>query len=175
MEETDKKTDINKKQYTYTIRLAVKSEAPILAEFMRIQAKETEDKDIDKETVLQGATNLFDKPKYAQYYVAVYHEDNQTEEKIAGMMMIHHEMSPSVGGLIHWINSVYVHPDHRRRGIFRQLYNHVFAIAKADPIVKCIRLYVDTTNGRAMGVYNKMGMYNIEDNYDFNEADFHFD
>ena len=101
-------------------------------------------------------------------------EGVERKETIAGMMMIHFEMNPSVGGLIHWINSVYVHPDHRRRGVFRMLYNHIFAIAKADPLVKCVRLYVDTTNGRAMGVYGKMGMYNIEDNYDFSEMDFTF-
>ena len=47
------------------IRLATLYEAPILAEFMRLQGKETEDKDIDSATVLMGATNLFAKPKYA--------------------------------------------------------------------------------------------------------------
>ena len=106
------------------VRAAVKEEATILAEFMRIQGKETEDKDIDADLVLKGATSLFDKPKYAEYYVAV---ENDT---VVGMMMIHHEMSPQVGGLIHWINSVYVHPDHRRKGVFRALFNHIHQIAK---------------------------------------------
>ena len=39
-------------------------------------------------------------------------------------------------------------------------------------MVKCVRLYVDTTNGNAMDVYKKMGMHNIEEDYNFNEKDF---
>ena len=42
-------------------------------------------------------------------------------------------------------------------------------------MVKCVRLYVDTTNNKAMEVYKKMGMHNIEQDYDFSEADFHFE
>ena len=90
-------------------------------------------------------------------------------------MMVHFEMSVEVGGLIHWINSVYVHPDHRRKGVFRRLYDHIISIARENPLVKCVRLYVDTTNNKAMDVYRKMGMVNIEENYDFNERDFVFD
>ena len=91
-----------------------------------------------------------------------------------GMMMIHYEMSPTMGGLIHWINSVYVHPKHRKKGVFRALYNHIFQKAKDDPKCSCVRLYVDTTNGNAMEVYTKMGMHNIEERFDFNEKDFCF-
>ena len=71
-----------------SIRDALVEEAPILAEFMRLQGKEAEDKDVDADLVLKGATNLFAKPKYAKYYVAVM------QEEIVGMIMIHHEMSP---------------------------------------------------------------------------------
>ena len=78
--------------------------------------------DLNLDLVTKGATNLFDKPKYAKYYVAVQESDGA----IIGMMMIHHEMRPQVGGLIHWINSVYVHPDHRKKGVFRALYNRIF-------------------------------------------------
>ena len=63
-----------------------------------------------------------------------------------GMMMIHFETSAEVGGLIWWINSVYVHPDHRKKGVFRALYDHVYAISKKDPWIKAIRLYVELTN-----------------------------
>ena len=123
---------------------------------------------------------MFKKPKYGKYYVAVangnFSEISELKDLkgIIGMMMIHHEMKPQVGGLVHWINSVYVHPQFRKRGVFRALYNHIFNLAKADPMVKCVRLYVDTTNGKAMDVYTKMGMHNIEDDFDFNETDFHF-
>ena len=65
------------------------------------------------------------------------------------MMMIHFETKVDVGGLIYWINSVYVHPAHRNKGVFKALYSHVLHQAKADPWVKAIRLYVETTNQTA--------------------------
>ena len=86
-------------------------------------------------------------------------------------MMIHFETKLDLGGLVYWLNSVYVHPDHRNKGVFRALYNHVLEKARADPWVKAIRLYVETTNHSAMQVYRKMGMENIEDDIDFHEID----
>ena len=68
-------------------------------------------------------------------------------EKVVGMIMIHFEMNISLGGLVHWINSVYVHPEFRKQGVFRLMYNHVVDVAKSQaPLVKCVRLYVDLHN-----------------------------
>jgi len=91
-----------------------------------------------------------------------------------GMMMIHFEMSPEVGGRIWWINSVYVHPDHRKKGVFRSLYDHITAIARSDPIIKCVRLYVEIANTTAMAVYGKMGMTSLDGDSgkEFHEVDY---
>ena len=70
-------------------------------------------------------------------------------EMILGMIMIHFEMKAEIGGLIHWINSLYVHPDYRRMGIFTSMYKHIYEIAKKDPLVKGVRLYVDKSNSIA--------------------------
>ena len=68
-------------------------------------------------------------------------------EKVVGMIMIHFEMNISLGGFVHWINSVYVHPEFRKQGVFRLMYNHVVDVAKSQaPLVKCVRLYVDLDN-----------------------------
>ena len=64
--------------------------------------------------------------------------------------MIHNELNPSIGGMINWINSVYIVKEYRNKGVFRALYNHVYNIAKNDPFVKALRLYVDTTNKNAI-------------------------
>ena len=58
---------------------------------------------------------MFTKPKFGKYYVAV----EKNSQEIIGMMMIHNELSPLVGGLIHWINSVYVKKEWRKKGVFR--------------------------------------------------------
>ncbi len=85
--------------------------------------------------------------------------------------MIHYEMCVRMGGLVHWINSVYVTPIHRKKGVFRLLYEHVLREAKD---AQCLRLYVDHSNESAQQVYGRLGMHNIEDDFDFFESDFHF-
>ena len=123
------------------VRKATLTDAQLLADFMTLQAFETEKKTLDPELIKEGIRGLFDRPQCGQYYVA---EEN---EIVIGMIMIHHEMNLSLGGFVHWINSVYVHPDHRQKGVFRLLYDHVRSVAENGyPLVKCIRLYVDLDN-----------------------------
>jgi ribosomal protein S18 acetylase RimI-like enzyme len=57
-----------------------------------------------------------------------------------------------------WIQSVYVRPEARRRGIFRALFGHVLASAQADPQVVALRLYVERDNHLAQQVYASLGM-----------------
>ena len=85
--------------------------------------------------------------------------------------MLTYEMSAVFGGLIHWIQSVFVVPEGRKKGVFRALYNTVVERAKANPDVKCVRLYVETENLKAQAVYEKLGMSKM-DTYDFDEIDY---
>ena len=127
----------------YIVRAANPEEAALLAEFMTLQAMETEGKTLEQEKITNGVKGIFERPHCGKYYVAVFKDS----ESVAGMIMIHFEMNLYLGGFIHWINSVYVHPDHRQVGVFRLMYNHVVAVAKSQaPLVKCVRLYVDLDN-----------------------------
>jgi GNAT superfamily N-acetyltransferase len=63
--------------------------------------------------------------------------------------MLTYEVSVAMGGMIHWIQSVFVVQEARRIGVFRSLYNHVIAQAKLDQFVKCVRLYCETENFKA--------------------------
>lgn len=47
-----------------------------------------------------------------------------------------------------WIQSVFVHPDYRRKGLYRALYRHIQACAAAEKACG-IRLYADASNHRA--------------------------
>ena len=51
-------------------------------------------------------------------------------------------------GQLWWIQSVYVHPEYRRRGHYRALYQHVQQQARQEEAAG-IRLYVDTHNKNA--------------------------
>ena len=57
---------------------------------------------------------------------------------------------PANGGLprCRWVQSVYVHPEHRKQGHYRALYSHVRQLAK-DSGASGIRLYADNDNARA--------------------------
>lgn len=68
---------------------------------------------------------------------------------ICGSCLITFEMSPALGGLIYWIQSVYVKPECRKQGYFRALYNKVVEIARKDPLGHSVRLYVDKDNKNA--------------------------
>ena len=55
-----------------------------------------------------------------------------------------------------------MHPDFRRHGVFRALYAHVDAAARATPHVVGIRLYVEKENRRAQHTYASLGMRETE-------------
>jgi ribosomal protein S18 acetylase RimI-like enzyme len=71
--------------------------------------------------------------------------------------MITHEWSDWRNGDVWWIQSVYVHPDFRRRGLFRTLYQYVTERAKERGAVG-IRLYVEKENANAQRTYASLGM-----------------
>ena len=58
---------------------------------------------------------------------------------------------------IWWIQSVYTHPEHRRKGLFRLLFEHVKAAARAEGAAG-LRLYADEDNTRAQDTYRMLGM-----------------
>ena len=84
--------------------------------------------------------------------------------------MITYEMSLALGGVIYWIQSVFVVQEARKKGVFRKLYNRALEIAKQDTRAKCMRLYVELENTVAQTVYEHMGMDKF-DTYEFNEVD----
>ena len=53
---------------------------------------------------------------------------------------------------------VYTHPDARRKGVFRSLYEHIHKAACADPQVVGIRLYMEQDNHAAQQTYLSLGM-----------------
>ncbi len=72
--------------------------------------------------------------------------------------MITYEWSDWRNGNIWWLQSVYVHPSFRGRGIFRALFVHVRQLAARDGGVTALRLYMHAENSRARVCYNRLGM-----------------
>jgi GNAT superfamily N-acetyltransferase len=134
------------------IRQATPADAAVVVEFNRLLALESEGKTLDLDVLSRGvAAGLADRDK-AIYFVA--EEDGQP----VGQLMLTREWSDWRNGWIWWIQSVYVSQSARRRGIFRALYQHAHAEAKADPEVIGLRLYMEKENHTAERTYLALGM-----------------
>eukprot|EP00350_Pseudokeronopsis_sp_OXSARD2_P006444 CAMPEP_0170557642 /NCGR_PEP_ID=MMETSP0211-20121228/28771_1 /TAXON_ID=311385 /ORGANISM="Pseudokeronopsis sp., Strain OXSARD2" /LENGTH=107 /DNA_ID=CAMNT_0010868847 /DNA_START=26 /DNA_END=349 /DNA_ORIENTATION=- len=103
---------------------------------------ETENKTLVPETAKKGVEGLLAHPKYGKYFVAVHQE----LQKPIGCLYIHLEVSPALGGIVYWINSVFTDAEFRKIGVFKALYNLVLEKAKSDPMVVAVRLYVEVEN-----------------------------
>ena len=73
--------------------------------------------------------------------------------------MVTYEWSDWRNATIWWIQSVYVHPDYRRRGVFSTLYRTVEQAAKDSGDACGLRLYVEENNTRAQATYAALGMH----------------
>lgn len=134
------------------IRRALPADAAVIVEFNRLLAEESEGKTLDLALLRPGVEAGLTDPNKALYFVA---EDGGA---IMGQMMVTFEWSDWRNGWFWWIQSVYVKPEARRRGVFRGLYEHVAQAARQDPTVIGLRLYVERENHAAQQTYLRMGM-----------------
>ena len=137
----------------YTARPAAPDDAPAIARYNQAMALETESKALDIDTLTTGVQRVFDEPKHGRYLVA----ESEAGETIA-CLMITYEWSDWRAGQVWWIQSVYVDPAHRRKGVFKLLYNKVRELGEQDGGVCGYRLYVEQDNTRAQKTYEGLGM-----------------
>ncbi|GAB4821963.1 hypothetical protein N2152v2_009009 [Parachlorella kessleri] len=126
------------------VRLAQPSDCATIADYNCRIAKETEDLELDKDTVVAGVGAILQDPSKGRYYVV---EVGGHDAPVA-QLMITLEWSDWRNAQVWWVQSVYVHPEHRRRGYYRLLYQHVREAAKHEGVAG-IRLYADTGNAKA--------------------------
>lgn len=123
-----------------------------IAGFQVAMAWETEELALDKARVTAGVQGVFDDPTRGEYWIA------EREGQIVGCLLTVPEWSDWRNGTVLWIHSVYVIAEARKEGVFRKLYENLRERVVAADDLKGLRLYVDTGNGSAQGVYEKMGM-----------------
>jgi GNAT superfamily N-acetyltransferase len=136
----------------WTVRPAVPADAPLVVEFNRLLAEESEGKALDPALLAPGVAAALADPHKGRYFVA------EGEGTVAGQTMITYEWSDWRNGWFWWIQSVYVRPEHRRRGVFRTLFDHIEGLARRDPEVIGLRLFVENNNRAAQATYARMGM-----------------
>jgi GNAT superfamily N-acetyltransferase len=134
------------------IRRAHPNDASAIVEFQLLMARETEDLELDRETVNLGVAAVFADPGKGTYWVA------ERDGRIAGSLLTTFEWSDWRNGTVLWVQSVYVLPEARGRGVYRALYERIRAEVEASPDLRGIRLYVDRRNTAAQRVYERLGM-----------------
>src|SRR5262245_39159096 len=135
----------------WNVRPATISNADVIVEFNRLMALETEGKTLDLALLTRGVKAALADAGKCRYFLA------EEPGIIVGQIGVTTEWSDWRNGWFWWIQSVYVRQEHRRRGVFRALFEHVRRAAKEDREVIGLRLYVDRENHHAQQTYRRLG------------------
>jgi len=128
------------------------SDLEFLAANHRAMARETERKTLPAAVVRRGTRAVLRDPSRGFYLVA------EADGRPAGQLLVTHEWSDWRDGDFWWIQSVYVRPPFRRRGVYQALHEAVAALARHAGNVRGIRLYTARTNRPAQATYRSLGM-----------------
>lgn len=148
-----------------TIRPGEPGDAAAIVDFQLRMAHETEELGLDSEALRRGVAAVFADPGKGRYWIAerLFGETIET----IGCLLTTFEWSDWRNGVILWIQSVYVVPEERGRGVYRALYERVKRLVDESPDLKGIRLYVEKRNAAARQVYERLGM--TREHYDLFE------
>lgn len=135
----------------YQIAIGTTAEIEAIAQFQVDMAMESEGTTLDRQTVLRGVTEAMNDRNRGLYLVT------RKESEVVGSLMITREWSDWNAQWYWWVQSVYVTPAHRGKGLFRAMYAKVKELASLEGIEQ-VRLYVDKSNRVAQEVYRKVGM-----------------
>jgi predicted GNAT family acetyltransferase len=139
------------------IRCSNEYDAEAIVGFQLKMAKETEGVSLDEIAVNNGVNAVFNDPHKGTYYVAT------DDDKIIASLLLTPEWSDWRNSWVMWIQSVYVVPESRGKGVFKSMYKYITNMAKESSKIAGVRLYVDLSNSSARNVYAKLGM--VGDHY----------
>lgn len=135
-----------------TVRVARAADGDAFVRFNCAMALETENKRLDEAVVRPGVEAVFADASRGFYVLA------ESAGSIVAALMVTFEWSDWRNANFWWIQSVYVTPEFRRRGVYRRLYDYVRDRARSHDGVCGFRLYVEKDNVAAQKVYESLGM-----------------
>jgi len=151
-----------------TVRLARLDDVAAIVSFSAAMALETEGRRLDKARLREGTIAVLESPAHGHFMVAeVTHHG---EVQLAGQLMITYEWSDWRNAAFWWIQSVYVDPKWRRKGVFSRMHQTVMQEARGRTDVCGVRLYVDQDNPIAHATYERLGLNRSA--YQIFESDF---
>jgi ribosomal protein S18 acetylase RimI-like enzyme len=146
------------------VRPAAALDVDTIAAYNRAMALETEHLELDFDRLRRGVAAVV--ADSAKGFYLVGEEDGD----VAGQLLVTYEWSDWRNGVFWWVQSVYVRPASRGRGVYTALYRETERQAREAGDVCGIRLYVERENERAQATYRKLGMKPTV--YEMYETDF---
>jgi GNAT superfamily N-acetyltransferase len=138
-------------QLGYSIRKASHDDLDTIVSFTMEEAREAEVAQKDAEVVRRGVLAGLDDPTVAIYWVA----QSRNAEVVASTSVVM-EWSNWHGGYYWWIQSLYIVPEHRGRGLVELLLD-VLDEATRTASALDLRLYAHNSNRRAIEAYRHCG------------------
>lgn len=136
------------------IRKAIQNDLNFIVQAQLSMAKETENLILDKDVLTLGVEAVLTNPQKGEYYLATYGDTT------VGMLLTIPEWSDWRNGTVLWIHSVYILPNFRKLGVYKELYVFLKKMVETSTHYRGLRLYVDKRNLNAQKVYQKLGMDN---------------
>ena len=131
-----------------------------LAQFSNALCEETQGHSINVPRLARGKSRYLSS-KYIAKYGGIYLVALNSEDEPVGWANINYELSPIYGGLVILVSCVYVVPEYRRKGVWKQLFWHIFDYAE-DKGVKAVKLEVYLDNVKAIKTYESLGMKSVD-------------
>lgn len=134
------------------IRDAQLADLEEIVSFNQQLAWETEGIQLPSDTLTAGVKALLSDASKGRYFLAT------VQQRVVAQVMVTYEWSDWRNGNLWWLQSVYVLPEFRRRGVFRSLFLHIQQLVQQNPEAVGLRLYVETQNTAAQATYERLGL-----------------
>ena len=136
---------------TFLVREATVDDLEPLVSLTLAEAAEAEGHELSSEVVQAGIKAGLENPEVARYWVL-----EQKQTGVIGSISIVKEWSDWHASHYWWIQSLFIEPEFRGRGLLRHLLADVREKARLENVVE-LRLYVHRNNDRAIRAYEKAG------------------
>lgn len=134
-----------------TITRGKASDIDAIVRFQADMAMESEGTMLDMDILTLGVTSAINDEQKGTYLVA------RANDTPIGSLMVTREWSDWNNQWYWWIQSVYVMPEYRKKGVYKAMYATLKDMARENGVSQ-IRLYADRTNLSAQQVYQRLGM-----------------
>jgi len=138
------------------VRPALQEDLDTLVRFSAAMALETEGRRLEQARLRRGTQAVLDSPARGFYMVAELAD--RKAPRVVGQLLVTFEWSDWRNAVFWWIQSVYVDPAWRRRGVYRTMHRAILERAKSRGDVCGVRLYVERENRTAKTVYARVGL-----------------